>query len=1429
MKICLGCMEHYEDEFNVCPHCGYVEGTKVDNPLHISPGNVMQGENGSYVIGKVLGFGSFGVTYIAWDNVLERKVAIKEYMPSEYSTRSSGQTMVEITPEKRELFSKGMEKFIEEARKLAKFESEEGIVRIFDHFYQNDTAYIVMEHLDGITLTEYLEKNGKIKPQMAVDMIMPVMESLKKVNDMGIIHRDIAPDNIMITRDGNIKLIDFGAARFASSSSSKSLTVMVKQGYSPEEQYRRRGDQGAHTDVYSLAATLYKMITGVTPPDALKRRAALENEKKNILVPIRKHDRKISRITENAIYNAMNIRIEDRTQNIGQFIEELTADKPAKLRDQSIPLVDRLRWKPWQLITAGISAVTVIVLTILLATGIIHFDNMYQKEFVMPEGMTRVPQLVNKELPEGEKLLGDAELLYKIMGKEPYNAIPKDKIYKQSINSGMLTDVNTVVEIWISGGMEMYDVPNVIGLMEDKALGELEAANIPVEVLYSYNNSPKGSVIEQSVEGGSKISKGTVLQITISKGLDPDIEFVEESVEIPDFTNMTYEEALNISADMNIQIAVEGYEFSEEYEKDKIARQTIPAGTIINNTEIVYLVISKGIEQYEVPDVVFVTETKAKEMLTAIKLIVNVEYDTHPNIAEGLVISQSIENGTVVKPETEITIVVSTGQGTFKIPNVTGKNESKAKKELQGLGLRVAISYEYSDEVASGNVISQSIPEGTDVKSGDTVKLIVSTGEELFEVADVYNEKEASAKKKLEKNFTVSVTQAYSDDVAEGCVMSQSLAAGTKYKKDTQIAIVVSKGKEPFKVTFQGNGGEVSTETITAYYNVKYSELPNGNKKGYSFDGWYTSVTGGTKVTESSVHGVRGDITLYAQWKPKTYTVTFDGNGGDSKGEITVTYNSTYGSLPTNSRENYAFDGWYTESEGGSQITANSKVTITEDQTLYAHWTRGKLTVTFNANGGSVSEIQSTYAQGDKYEELPTPTRTNYVFDGWFTERTEGTLITTETKVTEVGNQTLYAHWTRETLNVSFDACGGSVSPSNKECNKGDTYGSLPTPTLTNYIFNGWYTEKSGGTKVTASTIVNASGNQTLYAQWTRETLKVTFNANGGSVSPSTYTFDKGGTYNTLPTPTRTNYTFNGWFTASSGGTQVSTSTTVTTSGNQTLYAQWTRETLKVTFNANGGSVSTSNKTCNKGDTYGSLPKPTRDYYTFDGWYTSISGGTKVTSSTSVSMSGNQTLYARWNENSWSDWTTKLPSNVNSNEYEIKYRYRDLMYTGWVTQGWTAEPSPNSLTYRITGNTKNGEATAWKTQYNYYSWYATYDDGSEYWTYCMYNNGRTAKTFEKIWTGWLDAEITKTETTWSTHRWNCGDDCPANSHPSEDWRTYIYNNDRYYHYITRTVEIAWVTLYEYQTRDPYWGPWKEISSVVVPNSERQVEYMYRKK
>ena len=316
IQFCPGCLRDTEFENGVCAKCGFDMNGYTVMPHHLVPGTLVKQR---YKIGRVLGEGGFGITYIGIDTVLNLKVAIKEFYMSGYGNRNhdASPNVFATLGTHRDTFEKNREKFLNEARVLAQFYGEAGIVGVRDFCEENGTAYIIMDFLNGVDLKTYLEQKGRLAPEEAVKLLMPVMTSLQHVHAEGIIHRDISPDNIMVMEDGSTKLLDFGAAREISQTDIKSLSVILKPGYAPEEQYRSKGRQGPWTDVYALAATLYKCIVGATPDDAMERMY------RDRLPSPAAADAACPIAISNVIIKGLAVRQADRYQDVASFLADL--------------------------------------------------------------------------------------------------------------------------------------------------------------------------------------------------------------------------------------------------------------------------------------------------------------------------------------------------------------------------------------------------------------------------------------------------------------------------------------------------------------------------------------------------------------------------------------------------------------------------------------------------------------------------------------------------------------------------------------------------------------------------------------------------------------------------------------------------------------------------------------------------------------------------------------------------------------------------------------------------------------------------------------------------------------------------------------------------------------------------------------------------
>ncbi len=311
-KLCENCFSEISTE--PCPHCGFEKNKHRQDPVALALGSVLSGR---YMIGGVIGKGGFGITYLAYDLKLDARVAVKEYYPMGLALRSPGNTQVTVSSkETQKSFKTGAEKFYSEAKMVAKFNGNPNIVSVHDFFYENDTVYFIMGYLQGQTLKTYI-KTKRVTEGQAVNIFDQISNALLASHGMNILHRDVSPDNIMLCDDKTIRLLDFGAARQVMAEQSQSLSVILKQGYAPLEQYQQKGKQGPWTDIYALGATIYAALTGDMLTDPMSR---LEDDSE---YASNKHG--ISEPLWKIIYKCTQLKIQDRYQNIEELKEDLSS------------------------------------------------------------------------------------------------------------------------------------------------------------------------------------------------------------------------------------------------------------------------------------------------------------------------------------------------------------------------------------------------------------------------------------------------------------------------------------------------------------------------------------------------------------------------------------------------------------------------------------------------------------------------------------------------------------------------------------------------------------------------------------------------------------------------------------------------------------------------------------------------------------------------------------------------------------------------------------------------------------------------------------------------------------------------------------------------------------------------------------------------
>lgn len=854
----MGCMELYGDAFEICPHCGYIEGTQAEEAIHMEPGTLLHDR---YIIGRVLGFGGFGVTYIGWDGKLEQKVAVKEYLPGEFSTRMPGQSCVTVfNGDKSEQFRDGMNKFVEEAKRLAKFQNEPGIVKVFDSFTENETAYIVMEYLDGETLTERLKRDKTIPEDEAVKMLWQVMDSLQTVHKEGILHRDIAPDNIFLTKSGDVKLIDFGASRYATTSHSRSLTVIIKPGYSPEEQYRSRGDQGPYTDVYALAATLYKMITGKTPPDAMERRAKIENQKREILEEPHKLNKNISVNRENAILNAMNVRIEDRTPDVATFMSELEADPPAKRRYGKIKKIDIYAWPLWLKILLSAALAVMVVFGVLLGTGIIRFPSLYSDTVVVPDGVVIVPDVEGMDKDEAMKLLTDSKLVPSPDGNVESAYVEAGKIVLQSPTGGSYQDENGTVTLSVSSGTGVVQVENGVATVpyvvwdeQDAAVSKLKSAGLaePIIKTQSDEHVAAGKVISQSVEAGTEVNEGTQITIVVSTGA--------ASFNMPNVVGMTEANAKKQLSGKGLNVTVQ-YAKNDQVAEGKVISQSVKSGAAVQKGTAVTLTVSSGKPTVSVPNVVGKARAAAVSALEQSGFKVTVLENYHATVESGNVISQSPVSGTMQIKGSTVTIYVSKGKQSFTVPDVYGKTASAAQSALGHF--KVEVKYGgYSASVPYGCVLSQSPAANTSLTDGSTVTLTLSKGPDWSTWSEVSPNVDA-AQYDIQRETRYRYRDKQTTTSTNGSLGNGWIKTGStnSYGNWSDKGWTSSKPGESDTLRI------TNTKTVTdragyTQYNLYYYRYWNSNTNSYYYT--YSPQYGGTRYTISVT---LGEITRYGNF-----------------------------------------------------------------------------------------------------------------------------------------------------------------------------------------------------------------------------------------------------------------------------------------------------------------------------------------------------------------------------------------------------------------------------------------------------------------------------------------------------------------------------------------------------------------------------------
>ncbi|MBE5954100.1 MAG: PASTA domain-containing protein, partial [Lachnospiraceae bacterium] len=595
--------------------------------------------------------------------------------------------------------------FEQEAKRLASLKNKDGIVDIFDSFRANNTVYIVMECLEGETLKSLLKREKKLSVEKATNIIVAVLQALKEVHSDGIIHRDISPENIFITNTGEVKLIDFGAARNATTGLSKSLSVIVKQGYAPPEQYFSKGKQGSWTDVYATAATYYKMLTGITPDDSMERKG------KDTLVPPSKLRVKLSKKQENALLNALELNVKDRTATVGEFLKGITDTKikvkRTKVKKEKVDL-GKMSLKTKFAIVLGAAAV---VGAFIIGYQVVR-DNLINDQEAIEESQVYVPNVLSMSYDQAIALLEEQGLNHRVISWKSLENTPSNTVVGQSIEAGQLVDKGSEIGLTVSNNSgDNVFVEDFIGMNKEDVIAQLDKLQLYGEFESVESSLVPGYIVSQSVSPNEALKRGNVIKLQVSTGL---LDCGNFQVDVPELVGMQFEDCLEKLEDEKLHIMVAKIIYNKDIPKGEIISQNHKAHSRVSAGTTIEVEISGGIQMVRIPTVDFYDVRDAKQELEALGLNVEIVYYDNDISQTTVWPKASVEHGDLVEIGSTVTLYKNRGivvtTEIIEPENING-NEYNVGEEV-----RVTLQISYEDfGINSGWDMELGIDYDTDI------------------------------------------------------------------------------------------------------------------------------------------------------------------------------------------------------------------------------------------------------------------------------------------------------------------------------------------------------------------------------------------------------------------------------------------------------------------------------------------------------------------------------------------------------------------------------------------------------------------------------------------------------------------------------------------------------------------------------------------
>lgn len=536
--LCMGCMnELYGEE--KCPNCGFYANTP-----QISPYLPLKSHIGDrYIIGKMMNANSEGATYMGYDSVRNAPVTVREFLPEQFASRTVDSTMLFINAGFEEIFEKYLGKFLDMWRKLARLRGFSALVPVVDIIECNNTAYVISEHIESITLREFLLKSqtGYLNWSKAKVLFMPVLSALSSIHGIGIIHGGINPDNLLIGRDGKLHLTGFSVNEAHLEGSD--LTPELFDGYTPIEQYGYNYNFGIWSDIYAFSAVIYRSLVGTVPQDAVSR-----SVNDQLIIPAR-YAEIIPIYVINALMNGLQIEPDQRTLDAETLRDELSATPSnvvSSFSGSSVPPKTAQTPAPApkepEKEESSTAKTVLITFLVILITGLLAFGGYLAYEHFFANktpqnsdnGVEEVKTFVVEDFRYGtasqnltyNQILNSQQKRFKITVQEEYSKdIPKDYVIAQSIEPNQVVPYGTELVLTVSKGKEYVRIPDVMNYHVDNAIASLEGAGFEVSVIEDENDGTHeaDSVYQITPKAGDSAEKGTTVCIHIF-GKPPETE-----------------------------------------------------------------------------------------------------------------------------------------------------------------------------------------------------------------------------------------------------------------------------------------------------------------------------------------------------------------------------------------------------------------------------------------------------------------------------------------------------------------------------------------------------------------------------------------------------------------------------------------------------------------------------------------------------------------------------------------------------------------------------------------------------------------------------------------------------------------------------------------------------------------------------------------